>query len=272
MRNPFDNEHGLRWPRLRNYALHLGHRLGLRRWREALVERDQLSIVVRTGTHDEVIVREVWEEGIYPLTQLELGPGDLVVDVGAQIGSFTLLAAATGARVIAVEPSPLNVERLRANVARNGFEDLVEVREAAVTRPGVRELELHLTYTNLGGHSSIAWIGPTVRVLALSLAQLFDEAGLGPGSTERCRVLKLDVEGGECPILYSADPALLARVDIVFAEVIDHPAAAAGRQDGEPPHDHEGLVGYLEGLGFSASWDPLTHVVAARRRRPAPDC
>ena len=264
MRNPFDDEHGLRWPRLRNYALHLGHRLGLRRWRERLVERDGLAIAVRVGTHDEVIVREVWEEQIYPLAELALGPGDLVVDVGAQIGSFTLLAAATGARVLAVEPSPLNVERLRASVARNGFGDRVRVREAAVTRPGASEVELHLTYTNLGGHSSIAWIGPSVRVPALSLAELFEQEGV-----ERCRVLKLDVEGCECPILYSAPPALLERVDVVFAEVIDHPATAVGRREGEPPHDHAGLVAYLEGLGFVADWDPETKVVAARRQAPA---
>lgn len=260
MRNPFDNEHGLRGPRLRNYALHLGHRLGLRRWRELLIELDGLSIAVRAGTHDEIIVREVWDEAIYPLAGLELGPGDRVVDVGAQIGSFTLLAAATGARVLAVEPSPLNIDRLRANVERNGLEDRVDVREVAIARPGPHELELHLTYTNLGGHSSIAWIGPTVRVPALSLAELFEREGV-----ERCRVLKLDVEGCECPILYSADPALLARVDVVFAEVIDHPATAAGRRDGEPPHNHAGLVAYLEGLGFAAGWDPVTQVVVGRR-------
>jgi len=264
MRNPFDNEHGLRGPRLRNYALHLGHRLGLRRWREALVEKGGLTLAVRAGTHDEIIAREVWDEAIYPLEGLGLGSGDLVVDVGAQIGSFTLLAAATGARVLAVEPSPLNVDRLRANVARNGFEGSVEVREAAIARPGSSEIELHLTYTNLGGHSSIAWIGPTVRVAALSLAELFEREGV-----ERCRVLKLDVEGCECPILYSAAPALLERVDVIFAEVIDHPATAVGRRDGEPPHDHAGLVAFLEGLGFVADWDPESQVVAARRPAPA---
>ena len=255
------DEHGLRLVRLKNYGLHLLHRLGLRRFRTRSVDLPGgMKILVREDSHDALIVREVWEEDMYPLGDLDLTEGDVVIDCGAQIGSFSLLAASRGARVLAFEPCPLNLERLRENVALNGLEERVEVTGAAVFRPGVASTELHLTYTNLGGHSLLGWIGPAVRVPCLSLAEIFERHGL-----ERCRLLKLDVEGAECPILYTAGSELLARVERVYAEVIDHPAIEAFRQPGEAPHDHAGLMEFLAGEGFEVGYDATTKVVTGRR-------
>jgi hypothetical protein len=49
-----------------------------------------------------------------------VGPGDVVVDIGAGAGLFSLCAAAAGCVVVAVEASPGDVARLRASVDRNG--------------------------------------------------------------------------------------------------------------------------------------------------------
>lgn len=57
-----------------------------------------------------------------------LGPGDSFADVGANAGIYTLWAArAVGekGRVAAIEPNPVMIERLRCNIAFNGFEDRV---------------------------------------------------------------------------------------------------------------------------------------------------
>jgi FkbM family methyltransferase len=65
--------------------------------------------------------------------------GDTVVDAGACIGYFTLLAAdlvGAGGRVLAVEPSPLSAALLRRNVALNGLSDRVTVEEAALALSG----------------------------------------------------------------------------------------------------------------------------------------
>lgn len=62
-----------------------------------------------------------------------LRPGDLFVDVGANIGSYTVLASAVcGARSISIEPDPVTVQSLRRNVEVNGIEDRVTVVESAV--------------------------------------------------------------------------------------------------------------------------------------------
>lgn len=254
-----NNDHGLRQPRLKNYALHLLHRLGLRRFREGVVELPGgRTIGVREGTHDRLIVREIWEDRIYALDGLNLGPDDLVLDIGAQIGSFSLLAASHGARVIAFEPCPMNLERLRKNVARNNFADRIEVRPMAVSSPGTTQLRLYQSYTNLGGHSSYGWLGPGVDVACTSLDVILADL---PG----VRVIKVDAEGAEAAILFGAGTRALANVERVFAEVIDHPAITNQRAAGEPIPDHSGLMEFLEQAGFAVSRDPETKVVVGDR-------
>ncbi|WP_156827211.1 FkbM family methyltransferase [Hyphomicrobium zavarzinii] len=62
-----------------------------------------------------------------------LRPGDLFVDVGANIGSYTVLASAVcGARSIAIEPDPGTVQSLKRNVEINRIGDRVTVIEAAI--------------------------------------------------------------------------------------------------------------------------------------------
>jgi 23S rRNA (adenine-N6)-dimethyltransferase len=58
---------------------------------------------------------------------LDLGPDDLVVDIGAGVGALTIPLARTGARVWAVEPDPDWAERLTAIVDRQALTDRVRV-------------------------------------------------------------------------------------------------------------------------------------------------
>jgi FkbM family methyltransferase len=70
-----------------------------------------------------------WPEMLVWRDRLE--PGDLFIDVGANVGMYSLWAAELGAEVIAIEPGPRTAERLRANVALNDY--AIEVIEAAAT-------------------------------------------------------------------------------------------------------------------------------------------
>ena len=55
-----------------------------------------------------------------------LGKGDLFLDVGANIGAYSVLAATTGADVIAIEPIPSTFETLKNNIFLNRFCDVVK--------------------------------------------------------------------------------------------------------------------------------------------------
>lgn len=66
-----------------------------------------------------------------------LRSGDLFVDVGANIGSYSILAASTGASVIAFEPVPATFQRLERNIHFNRFFELIDARnEGVAAKPG----------------------------------------------------------------------------------------------------------------------------------------
>jgi len=82
-------------------------------------------------------------------------PADVLVDVGANIGMYTVLAAGlSGCRVIAIEPFSLNVADLKHNVEANGLEHRVTVMHAAATdRERVDILYFGQTYAGAANQS-----------------------------------------------------------------------------------------------------------------------
>jgi FkbM family methyltransferase len=119
--------------------------------------------------------------------------GGLVLDVGAHLGYFTLLAARRGAHVIAVEPNPRTLEQLRENVRANGAQDQVTiVAKALAGEPGRRRFHL----SRAGDTSSLHEQEETVGALDVEVTRA--DALVGGRSVD---VIKIDVEGGELEAL-----------------------------------------------------------------------
>ncbi len=78
-----------------------------------------------------VVFRDLLDPELGILPQL-LGPGKVAMDVGASIGTWTLPAARTGARVFAFEPEPDNVSTLRENLRLNGLGANVVIQASAL--------------------------------------------------------------------------------------------------------------------------------------------
>lgn len=147
-----------------------------------------------------------------------LRQGDTVLDLGANVGQMTLemaeLVGPTG-RVIAVEPAPGNLRLLRRHVEANGYEDRVQIVEAAcVERDGVNAIlgvvsDVGEADTVGSGHAvlsarSIPPAGQTVEleVSGVSVDALVARAGVSP------RAIKIDVEGSELRVLQGAGETL----------------------------------------------------------------
>jgi FkbM family methyltransferase len=142
----------------------------------------------------------------------ELGPGDVFVDVGANCGSFTLFAARrvgeTGS-VVAIEPMPEMIARLRFNVRANGFAN-VQICETAV---GPEEGRATLYVDQLRrGHSSLSALdGATSTTVPVApLLSIVTQARI-----DRIDALKIDVEGYEdralLPFIANAERRLWPR-------------------------------------------------------------
>src|SRR6516165_11969641 len=67
-------------------------------------------------------LHEVWDEKLYFQEGVSISPDDIVFDVGANIGVFTLCAAKQGAHIYAYEPIPQTFEVLQHNIQLHGFE------------------------------------------------------------------------------------------------------------------------------------------------------
>lgn len=200
----------------------------------------------------EHIQRQLFFFGAYEpvesyLFQRLLAPGMCVIDAGANIGQYTLIAAAAvgpEGRVHAFEPVPSNVSRLQHHVAINGFDDRVRVNAIALwDEPNTLTLHLdardrHDNATNFSvneqGESIVTLDRPAVR-----LDDYAREQGLG-----RLDVIKLDVEGSELRALRGATELLRTFRPTLLIEINTAHSRAMG-------YSPEAISDLLEPLGYS---------------------
>lgn len=135
-----------------------------------------------------------------------LQPGDLFLDIGANIGSYTILASKVcGARAVAFEPDPETAKALRRNIAVNHLDGLATVREIALGgHTGDVAFTIGLDTMNRVARSD----DKTVRMVPVRCLDDIPEAAAPT-------LIKLDVEGFEEQVLAGASrvlasPSLLA--------------------------------------------------------------
>jgi FkbM family methyltransferase len=212
-----------------NWFLHYRNRWG---WGVVPGERLELRLrnglrqLVRAKTNDLAISRGVFVESCYLPPTLEIAEDAVVIDVGAQIGCFSLFAAlrATKGKVFAFEPEPSNWELLGENVRRNGLRNVELINAAVAGTAGKRTFHLAPDAGGTGAHS----LSPTggsrsLEVDCVTLPDVCAKHGL-----ETIDFLKLDCEGAEIEILENLDDAFLGRIRQIAMEV--HDPAGAGPQ------------------------------------------
>jgi FkbM family methyltransferase len=170
-----------------------------------------------------------------------LQPGGVFVDVGANAGYFSLLAAARvgqHGKVIALEPLPLLRERLEMNMGLNQYSWYSVRSEAA---------------SDLAGEFDF-FEGPADHLGTSSLRHVKGSSARRTVRTERLDILlqtesqvtliKIDVEGAECHVLEGARQTLTRHRPDVVVELTDEYLRSMGRSARD-------LVQYFEELGYS---------------------
>lgn len=156
---------------------------------------DGLTFDCRPGTSDEKAVREVVSKGGYARRDFRPRDGERWIDAGANIGAFSVWAAALGAKVDAFEPDPESAELARHNVDLNGLSRYVDVHEVALTadHEGTAEFHQNTARGNVWRNSlHKKWQGgETITVPTIPIEAWWHTAFH----------VKLDVEGSEMPIL-----------------------------------------------------------------------
>ena len=213
----------------------------------------ECRLSVRRLAADEHYVREVIGEQAYNPAGFEIGPTDVVIDVGGNIGAFAVLAGrrATEGRVISVEPVESNFELLCKNLRRNRLDHVLPLKAAIVGR-AIEEVNVFLSPAGSGSHSTLAELAGTAcqteQVPAFRLEDLFQRYNL-----ERCDFLKLDCEGAEFEILDELPPHLAERICRIALEYHVMPSQKKHEQA-------DRLIECLEKHGFHV--ESYTDVIA----------
>lgn len=231
---------------LRHIGLHRAVRVGRRAAGLLGTPTAQLGRLRLRGAVEHRTMLEAVDAGTFePQTlarfQDAVHVGATVLDVGANIGVFSLLAAervGASGRVLAVEPDPRSRRWLQENARSNGFSNVINVVAAALgATSGEQSLIL-----NEADPSQSALGAPTADETAI-LVPVVPGHELVDGSVD---VVKIDVEGREIDVLRGLE-LLLARSPgaVLFCELNPRTLRLVGKRA-------EDLVAELERQGFRA--------------------
>ena len=174
---------------------------------------------MRTRRHffDDRIIRACLDESrdIYRMPK----EPKCIIDVGANIGCISLIAARRGANVFAFEPYSENYETLKHNVEVNGYADKINCIKLGVGKPGPTKLYIHPSnsgavscYLNQGGLDENVYEDIDV----ISIQDVFYKYDIA-----YCDLLKLDCESSENDIIRDLDDRLVARIGQISLEFHD---------------------------------------------------
>lgn len=185
-------------------------------------------------------------------------PGDIVWDVGANVGYYTVKFSQTvggSGKVFAFEPDKANLPELR--IACRDRQN-VEIREFGLSD----EVERRHFIEGASDRATSRVIGPGERVpeAATEVELQTGDAVIRSGAAEVPNVIKIDVEGHELSVLNGMRGVLAnERLRSVFVEVHFGILDRTGR----PDHPGE-IEKILKRSGFKLSWTDASHIFATR--------
>ena len=178
-----------------------------------------------------------------------LREGDIFLDVGANVGAYTVLAsAAAGAQTYAFDPSPAAIESLRANIDLNRIADRVSVEPYAIGRaPGNVSI-------STSGASAMHHVGTEGSSCRIEMRTI-DSYALHPS------IMKIDVEGYEGEVLAGASETA-GRPELV-AILTENNEESIKYGDGI-----ESISSFMSEHGFTAvTYNPWIRTVTAKNNR-----
>ena len=171
---------------------------------------------------DEGLSRELLQVGRHEPTSTEFFRRELarlrdatgtvtVLEVGGNIGYYTLVEAdalGSDGRILVCEPEPDNVDLLEENVARNGYEDVVDVYQVGLSdRTGTAEFYLSSRSNchSFEADSRFRDATESIEVDVRTVDDFLDDRDVDP---DEVNVVRMDVEGHEAKILSGMDDLL----------------------------------------------------------------
>ena len=161
-----------------------------------IFEINNLKIVDFENSHcPEWIVEDVVKKDIYGIKNIEFKPDDIILDIGANVGIFSVYMAKLhpDVRIIGLEPAKVNFKHFRATIRANNVKN-VETIKLAITSDG-RRINIATNEGNPGG-STIYSNRKTGKYFNYCSSITLDDF-ITKKKIEKIKLLKCDVESSE---------------------------------------------------------------------------
>jgi len=154
-------------------------------------EKTGLKFYYRPNTSDIKTIMEVVERGVYEKKYFRIKKGEQWIDLGGNIGAFTLLALSKGAKVDVYEADNEHCELIKMNLQLNGLQ--ANVINKAVVHDETKEIYLNIQKNGNTWRNSIVknWNGGKKKVDCINIETILNK--------NVC--CKMDIEGAEMLIL-----------------------------------------------------------------------
>lgn len=182
-----------------------------------------LKVTVRKDSpSDEAIVKEIFVENVYRLHDNFFTEGGVVLDIGANIGIFTLEVllraknAGVAVNILAFEPEPHNLELLRLNLENNKW--LMHDSTVTIIENGVSDKSTKAFISNDHGGSRVSDTKFDGEDMAEVTLTTLDEA---LKDIDQADFAKFDIEGSEVPSILAASDETLDKIHRTAIEFDD---------------------------------------------------
>jgi len=187
------------------------------------------GFLMNLDTHDfiqrTIFTSGRWDKEVAAAVRAHLKRDSVFVDVGANVGYFSLLAAAHCTQVVSFEPNPFCVSQLRSNIELNRFQN-IDVRPIGLSDcRGTGTLHVSGGGTNVGAGTLNRVTGTAIPI---QLETLDDQLQQTSPS-----LIKIDVEGAELQVLRGAARILHHDAPDVICEVSEYSLRRLGSSKDE---------------------------------------
>lgn len=166
------------------------------------------------------MTNEIVYNKLYTPEGFEIGPNDVVVDIGANIGIFSVYASTkTSGQIHSFEPFPENFDYLKRNISHNSDGNIKPHNFAVSDKIGTQKLFIsessggHLLFD----HNIHGVIQNSIEIHTTTLESLMDE-----NSLSQIDFMKIDCEGAEGQIIQSTSMEYLSRINRIAMEFHDN--------------------------------------------------
>lgn len=203
--------------------------------------RNGIFLKIRSKTSDRKIFNEIWLRQFYTPKTFEIKENDIIFDLGAHIGFFSVFAAifAKKGMIYSFEPSPDSFELLKENIRLNNFLNIKLINKAIACKSGIREFILS---DNASGNH-FASFGGNQENKKITVQTINLEEFIKSNNISVIDFLKMDCEEAEYEIIFNCSPEIFKIIKKISMEYHNIDSSQNATQ----------LKKFLETMGFEVS-------------------